>query len=180
MRLPRTTYRTHPHSLAHAVSTPELRCVQAQSTSVGRPHGRSVTSCRTGFCPYPSSVLCCLSQGAVFKVFLHPRDQMSTVLRFQDTVTNTGPGHLQESHTPQVFHFNSLSFTPPTKRENTFADHVSDKTLYLEYVKNSYNLQTNLKTGKGAEQPFLQRHTNGQQAHEKTSLVIRKYKSKQL
>lgn len=61
----------------------------------------------------------------VFQVFLHPRDQTANVLGFQDTITKTGPVHLQEYHTPHFLHFYNLLFTPPTEREKIFEDHVS-------------------------------------------------------
>ena len=104
---------------------------------------------------------------------------MSNALGFQDTITKRGPVHLQEYHIPHFSTSMTCNSPHPLNGRKHLQIIYDIKNSYLEYVKNSYNLQTNLKMGKGAEQTFLQRYTNGRQAHEKlTSLIIMKMPTK--
>ena len=75
----------------------------------------------------------------------------------------------------------------PTEWEKIFANDISDKGLvskiYKELNKTQHpkTKQSSQEMGRRHEQTLLQRHTNGQQTHEKSApchLASGKYKSK--
>ena len=66
------------------------------------------------------------------------------------------------------------------EREEIFANNATDKGLFFKTYKQLIQLNTKKKkTGRRHKQTLLQRHTDGQQAHEKMlNITIREMKMK--